>query len=456
MLISFYTVLFIGVLALIALVIGLLPAVAFYRSRVEEVRAEFSRRWLRSWVIKGIAVPLGIWIYMSTGAMPVLPGISQYIKGFKFLGIWLGPYAIQTGLEMVVVASFWAAVTFAWFAFAMLKAARNREDLIITGMFWSPLFLVVASGMFLVFHWTGMALAAALGFGALTHYTIENIIHGAMEPRYGSAIGKLKMGKYAEAEQAIIGELEKCDTHFEGWMMLAELYAIHFHDLPEAERTVRELCMQPETGLSEFSIAMHRLADWHMKLNHDADRAQQAMEEVCARMPGTHLALMAKHRIKQLKGGNPELDEHHRPRVVPMPKVMARWDQTDEQRQAHRNRESAQAAADACVEKLNANPQDHGQREKLARIFAEELQQVDLALEQLELLVEMPEQPEGKTPHWLALMAHWLIEFRNDREQGIKLLRRVIEEFPRSPEAFEAQRRVSLMEMERRAHPAGR
>ena len=102
------------------------------------------------------------------------------------------------------------------------------------------------------------------------------------------------------------------------------------------------------------------------------------------------------------------------------------------------------------VEKLNRDPNDVPARERLARIFAERLGQPGLGIVQLELLVEMPDQPANKIAEWLALIAAWQLKYLNDREAAQKILRRLIKDFQQSPQAFAAQRRLKLMEMETR------
>jgi len=51
--------------------------------------------------------------------------------------------------------------------------------------------------------------------------------------------------------------------------MLAELYARHFHDLPEADRNDSRACGQPNVTGIQISLALHRLADWHLDLGAD-------------------------------------------------------------------------------------------------------------------------------------------------------------------------------------------
>src|SRR5262249_17477626 len=121
-----------------------------------------------------------------------------------------------------------------------------------------------------------------------------------MPPMYARAIAKTKFGKYTEAEWEIIRELEKHEDDFEGWLMMAELYANHFNDLAEAEQTILEICEQPRTTPTQLSIALHRLADWQLTRANDPDAARRALQMVSDRLPGTHLARMAQLRRNQL------------------------------------------------------------------------------------------------------------------------------------------------------------
>src|SRR5258708_20345946 len=109
-----------------------------------------------------------------------------------------------------------------------------------------------------------------------------------MPPMYSRAIARIKFGKYSEAEIEIIHQLEKAEDDFDGWMMLAELYARNFNDLPEAEKTVLEVCDHRKTTPTQLSIALHRLADWHLNLAGDPETAHRALQVICDRLPGTH------------------------------------------------------------------------------------------------------------------------------------------------------------------------
>src|SRR5204862_1678909 len=138
-------------------------------------------------------------------------------------------------------------------------------------------------------------------------------------PMYSRAIARMKFGKYKEAEWEIISQLERCDDDFQGWLMLAGLYAEQFRDVDEAEATVLEICTHPRVTPSQISIALHKLADWYLNLRDDPDAARRALYMICSRLPGSHLAHMAQLRINQLPENAEELREHRQVRPIPLP-----------------------------------------------------------------------------------------------------------------------------------------
>jgi hypothetical protein len=262
---------------------------------------------------------------------------------------------------------------------------------------------------------------------------------------YARAVAKMKFGKYSEAEWEIINELERCEDDFDGWMMMADLYANHFHDLAEAEQTVLEICDQPKTTGSQLSIALHRLADWHLKFAEDPDAARRSLQIICDRLRGTHLAHMAQLRINQLPGTAEELREQHTAHVIPLPALGDNLDEPPAPADSEMDYDQAADMARACVERLKQDPNNVSAREKLARIFSERLDQAERGIEQITELLNMPDQPETKRAEWLSLSAAWHIKYRHDLETGQKLLERVVREFPESPQAFAARRRIRVI-----------
>jgi hypothetical protein len=227
--------------------------------------------------------------------------------------------------------------------------------------------------------------------------------------------------------------------------MLADLYANHFNDLREAEQTVLEICSQPSTSPSQLSVALHRLADWQLQCENP-DAARRALQMICDRLPGSHLAHMAQLRMKQLPASRAELLQQKQSDRIPLPALGDKIDQEPAPAESDMARHQAAEAANACVEILKNDPNNVPARERLARLFAERLDQPDLGIEQVTLLLDLPDQPETRRAEWLSLVAAWHIRYRHDHDAGRKTLERLLAEFPHTPQAFAARRRLQLLD----------
>jgi hypothetical protein len=102
------------------------------------------------------------------------------------------------------------------------------------------------------------------------------------------------------------------------------------------------------------------------------------------------------------------------------------------------------------VERLKRDPNDAEAREQFATILAERLGEAELAIEQLDLLLAMPDQPVRKSAEWLARSAGWQLKCRHDPAAARVRLEQLVREFPQTPQAFAAQRRLKLMEVDER------
>jgi hypothetical protein len=58
-----------------------------------------------------------------------------------------------------------------------------------------------------------------------------------------------------------------------------------------------------------------------------------------------------------------------------------------------------------------------------------------------------------KLAEWLGLIAAWHLKYRQDVEAGRACLSRIIQEFPRTPQALAAQRRLQLLATQMSAPP---
>src|SRR2546425_7077142 len=254
----------------------------FYWNQISEAEGAPARRRFLIWAVKGLLVPILLWLVVNCGLLQGLPGfLPAVVENRSRGGPWVGILFRSLSPILFLVSSFWAAVTFAWLLSEFTVQARDRHELAVQCAFFS-LFLAPLAG--LIFYATGLSglgVALLLWLMPLVHFALPLEKNRKVPPSYGRAVARMKFGKYKDAEREVLQELEKCEDNVEGWMMLADLYANHFNDLPEADRTIRELCGQPNVIAIQISLALHRLVDWHLNLAGDPARARNALEEIC-------------------------------------------------------------------------------------------------------------------------------------------------------------------------------
>jgi hypothetical protein len=439
--------------------LGMIALGAFYWRELFPDDEVYNRRWLLAWIVKGALLPVVAWVALNAGRHPVMPTFFPVTQPagtgwFSAVVFAVNYICAQTGPALFVIGSYWAALTVGWLVWSVAARAElrgeARQGFVISSLFWCGLLSPVVALLLYAYGLKVVGLALLIWFCPLAHHVLT-LKPVKLAPAYAHAIASLKFGKYRQAEQAIIGELEKCETDFDGWLMLAELYAKQFHDLAGAERTVHGLCDEPDTTLAQAAIALNKLADWQLQFRNDPGAARRVLEEILRRGPGTHLAKMAELRMKQLPASREEWQEQHHARTVHLPALGDQLDAAQEPSAPKISEYKALALANQCVEKLKENPADVPTREKLAHIFADQLDRTALAIEQIELLMEMPNQPPDKMCAWLALIAAWEIRRGGDRQAARTRLEQLLREHPKSVQALAARRRLELLDMEEHA-----
>ena len=406
------------------------------------------RRSLVVWSVKGLVVPLAIWALMNVGLSWNLQPYMPQIQAAKNSGSeWFPVYLRVVATGLFVISSYWAALTLGWVLLEIGAGSEGEARGQLKALCLTCLIAMIVPALALVLFGglTMVGLAGIALFAPMAAYgpTVLNV--KPTPPMYARAIARMKFGKYSEAELEIIHQLEKCEDDFEGWMMLAELYANQFNDLPEAEQTILEICDHPKTTPSQLAVALHRLADWHLHRAGNPEAARRALEMICHRLPGTHLAHMAQLRLNQLPISTGELRQQQQASRIPMPALGDTMDEAPDH-ESEVDRKQAAQEANNCVEILKSDPNNVAARDRLARLFAEHLDQPGLGLEQVDLLLDMPDQPEARRAEWLGLLAAWHIRYLHDTNTGRKALERLIREFPQSPQALAARRRIRLLD----------
>jgi len=270
-------------------------------------------------------------------------------------------------------------------------------------------------------------------------------------PMYSFAVTKRKRGKYDEAVAEIRRQLEKFPTDVEGHLLLAEIQAENLNDVPGAQVTIHRLCNQPGHSPRNVALALNYLADWHLKLAQDREAARQALEKIIGLCADTEFSAMASQRIGRLGTTEHLLSPHDRQRLSLREGVK---DIGLLQSSAHvvpKETDPAKRAAE-YVKHLEQHPLDTEAREELAKLYAEHFQRVDLAIDQLEQLVNCPNQPDKRVVHWLNAIADLQIKHNSDLDSARATLQRIIEKIPRAAAAENAQRRLDLLKLSLKAN----
>jgi hypothetical protein len=400
--------------------------------------------WLLSWSLRGVGIPVLLWSLINIGlAWNLQPFMPEVQAARNRGGNWAPEYLRVLGLGLYFVSSYWSTITLAWVLVSATRAVDNnaRKDFQKLCVACLLGLCIPAAIVYLIGGVSTAGLIGTILLAAMAGYSRDILQPPKLPPMYARAIARMKFGKYTEAELEIIKELENWEDDFDGWMMLADLYANHFNNLTEAEQTILDVCSQPKTTSSQLAVALHRLADWHLKLAKDPTAARRSLLMICERLPGTHLAHMAQLRINQLPASAAELKEQQASQTIPLPALGDHMDDPS----GPIDTPAAAKAANSYVEQLKQNPNNVAAREKLARILAERLEKPLLGIEQVELLLDMPERSTAERAGWLGLIAAWQIKYCRDIQSGQAVLERILREFPDTPQAMMARRRLELL-----------
>jgi tetratricopeptide (TPR) repeat protein len=302
----------------------------------------------------------------------------------------------------------------------------------------------------------GLILAATWrhSMGEIIARPFEVLYNGgdvAPEPRpfYSVARTRQKQGKYLEAITEIRRQLDRFPTDLEGLMLLAQIQAEDLKDVPGAEITIERLCTQKHAP-QNIAYALYSMADWHLKIGQDREAARRDLEKVTELLPDTEFALGAAQRIAHLGGTDMLVAAHERKKYVVTegPKNLGLTQSRSQPKPAETD--LAQVAAD-YVKHLEQHPLDTDAREKLAILYVDHYQRLDLARDQLEQMIAQPAQPVRLVTHWLNLLADLEIRSGCDYDTVSQTVQRIIELDPESPAASVAQTRLAKVRLELKA-----
>ncbi len=355
-----------------------------------------------------------------------------------------------------------------WGFFRMLKRSYDPEKMILKWAITIPLVIVCLTaaantGIFgpfvIVFLGVVMSVMWAPHIGEWLCKPLTGLYDGGNEkpeqkPYYSIARSLRMKGKFLESVVEVRKQLARFPNDFEGVELLAVIQAENLQDLPGAEITLNHFCDRPEAPPKQFAAAMNQLADWQLKLTQDADSARAALEKITIRFPDTELALQAAQRIAHLGGAEKLLLASHDRQPMAMPEGVKNIGLLETSGHlAPAEIDPAQLAAD-YVKHLTQHPLDTEVREKLAIIYADHYQRLDMAKGELEQLIEVPNQPPKRVAHWLNLLADLQIRHGADYDTVRGTLERIVERFPDLAAAEMARTRLGRLKLELKAHQA--
>jgi hypothetical protein len=171
---------------------------------------------------------------------------------------------------------------------------------------------------------------------------------------------------------------------------------------------------------------------------------------VIALYPGSEAALGAAQRIAHL--GNEEMMRplYERKRVF-VPEGIKSFGLAREPGLMEPPEADPERLTGECVKHLKLHPQDTEAREKLAVLYADHYQRLDLAADQLEQMISQPNQPPRHVAHWLNLLADLHLRCAGDCQAARQALQRIVDRYPNLAVAELAHNRIELLQLEVRA-----
>jgi len=269
------------------------------------------------------------------------------------------------------------------------------------------------------------------------------------KPFYFIAEGKRRKGLDEEAIAEVRKQLELFPGDYEGYTRLASIQMENLKNLSAAQATLNEFLDMPGHAPNEVVGALHLLADWQLQFSRNARAAAETLQRIVQLYPGTSFAHAAEQRLSHLGSADEASRVRHESKFTVGPG----------DRDIGLRKESApvsapvdpQTQAAEYVKQLELHPFDTEAREKLAILYAEEYQRLDLAADQLEQLIALPAEPPKHVARWLNLLATLHIKHAHNLEAAQSALRRIGERFPGGALATVAASRLATLNSELKA-----
>jgi tetratricopeptide (TPR) repeat protein len=338
-----------------------------------------------------------------------------------------------------------------WILTLILFPAAVLSVLILGPGRGSYLGVFIAMGI-LVLGCIGLGIIWAPHLGAFVASPFTNLFTGSSDetippPCYSIAEAQCKRGHYQQAIAEVHKQLARYPEDFSGWMLLAKIQAEHLADLPAAQESIEGIIAHQNHAPKNVAYALNNLADWHLKFHEDRDSARAALEQIIELFPKTEQSHFAAQRLAHLADAQ-HLHNLHEPRRIPLPHFTSPPKGRGLNPVEFVPPESSETDLSLLLDHLQEHPQDNAAREQLAKCYAEKYQRLDLASDQLEILIDTPHQPNHSIIHWLNLLADLHLKISGDLEAARNTLQRIVQRFPKTSAADMALSRITYLQLQ--------
>jgi tetratricopeptide (TPR) repeat protein len=313
-------------------------------------------------------------------------------------------------------------------------------------------------GLFLILAFAGALLASPMWVPRVVGWGISPLLDlytggdepEALKPFYSKAVALRKRGRYAEAIEEVEMQLERFPGDGPGMMLLAEIHADDLKDVGAALLILDEVVTTPGRSPAELSLALSRRADLELYHLNDIAAARVTLERIVQEFPKSEAAVLAYQRIAHLptQEFHDQQEVHRTITVVHHEERLGLAD--DMSLKVEPRGETGKEAVD-LVAHLSEFPDDWESRQRLAALYVEKWSRYDLAVDQLERLITTPGAPDRQVVQWLNDLADLHLKSPEGHSPAKMALERIGQKFPGTAHADQAEARIRLLGLDRRA-----
>lgn len=269
-------------------------------------------------------------------------------------------------------------------------------------------------------------------------------------PLYSIAEARRKRGHYQEAVEHVNRQLERFPGDLTGTLLLIDLYAKDLKQMGPAQTALESYLEHGPHHPKNTFLALAHLADAYLTCDSNRKEAQRCLERIQNLCPGTEQEITAAQRLAHLSSDE-LISERSEAKRIELKQYDRRVGlQTGKPVDLRPTEKSPGELASEYIAQLEKHPLDLEARENLAMLYAESYQRLDMALEQLETMIQFPNQPARNIVKWLNRMADLHIKIDGNIPAAKECLERICTQFPDSAHDSQAAKRIHFLGLEKK------